>query len=388
VPRAEARAQPGPTDAQISRPDSASLTRIVICEPHHRVLAHWIQAALEQRIPESGVAVVHFDAHPDLAVPEREIPRAWPPLPGPLMASVDIATFQLAAVRIGLVDRITWLRPSWANQLPDGERRFRVGLAKGAVRVDDPSDYYVLDEGWAPRAALMDPVSVDVRVLTLERATREGSLANGPVIFDIDLDGFATLNPASERLRAAGLRDEEIARIRSMFAPQRLGLAEDPETRIAELAELMSAIEAFAELRFRELPRALVVLWRRGLGPSDLFALYRILSRAGDAAAFDVLLEDGREVVGLPEHAAVDAEVERTAVALAGLVQRGALKPSLITIARSVDDGFTPRAAWPQIEATLLRAFHDALGDFELRYDTGVRPLRGATPERPRSPRH
>ncbi|UCE86701.1 MAG: UPF0489 family protein [Deltaproteobacteria bacterium] len=353
---------------------------VVVCESHDRVLAHWLRAASEGRIPRSGVTVVHFDAHPDLAVPDRAVPRGWPADPDELMASVNIASFQLAAVRIGLVDRITWLRPDFSNQLPDGPRTFRVGLAEGAVRVDDPSDYYVLDEGWAPRAALVDPVPADVRVLSLEQALRERSLADGPVIFDIDLDGFATLNPASERLRRAGLRDADVERIRTLFAPERLGLAADPTTRIAELTELTDAVAALSALELAELPGALVVLWKRGLGPGDLFVLYRILSRADDGSAFDVLLEDGRQVVGLPEHRAPLGEIERTARALAGLVQRGALRPALITIARSVEDGFTPAESWPQIESALMRALRDALGDFELRYDARVRPLQRATP--------
>ena len=382
------RAQP-PTEPGISQmPTAAPRVEVVICESHDRALAHWVRAALAGKIPERGVTVVHFDAHPDLAAPSAPVARDWPPQPGRLMSSVDISSFQLAAGRIGLVDRVVWVRPSWATQLPDGERRFQVGLAEGAVRVDDESDYYVLDGGWSPSATLRDAVPVEVRVLPLEAAVRELQLADGPTIFDIDLDGFATRSPAADRLRASGLRDVEIARIRAMFAPESLGLADDPVTRIEQIEALTSAVEALGALRILELPRALYTLFERGLGLGDLYALYRILGKADTSASIDVLLEDGRQVVGLPEHRAGKAGFARTAAALADLLRSGSVQPVLITIARSARDGFTPPESVRAIEAVLSRELADALGDFELRYDEDVSDLPAAAqaPTQSRAP--
>ena len=106
-------------------------------------------------IPPHAVSVVHFDAHPDLSVPARPIDRAWREAPRALAAASDIASFQLGAVWVGLVSRVVWVRPEWAEQLPDGERRFHLGATRdGRLRVDDESDYYVLDDAWAPLSSL------------------------------------------------------------------------------------------------------------------------------------------------------------------------------------------------------------------------------------------
>ncbi len=353
---------------------AADPVRIAICSPHSRVLAHWLVAARDGRLPRTGISVVHFDAHPDLALPRAPIRPGWPAAPSDLMARVDIASFQLAAVRAGLVDEIVWLRPSWANQLPDGSREMRIGaLSDGSLRVDDPADYYVLDGTWAPTSALIEPQPLRLRVLTLEQALAGPPLTEGPTILDIDLDGFATRNPAADRLRRAGLEDADIERVRAIFAPEGLALSADPAQRTAEVQELEQAIAALADGQWSSLLGSLGVLWRRGIGFGDLWALYDMFERA-DASAVDVLLEDGRTVVGVPERAADPAEVAETVSQLQRLLAHGIVRPQLVTIARSVEDGFTPAETWPAIEWRLLAALNEVLPEATVGLDPGLQP--------------
>ena len=381
-----ARAQA--TDPLGSAEAGPAAVEVVVCESHERALFHWLRAADEGRIPRSGVTVVHFDAHPDMAVPVGQFAARWRRQPARLVASADIATFQLAAVGAGLVERIVWLRPAWAKQLPDGARRFQLGVIDtGSLRVDDRSDYYVLDGAWAPRRALRDPIEVRLRVLPLESARDELALAaHGAVVFDIDLDGFATRNPAAEALRQQGLNEADIERLRVMFDPDRLALDADPQLRVAQVAALMGALEGLAVPRWGAVPGALLALWGRGLGVGDLLALSRILSRAKGSAAVDMLLEQGRELVGLPEHRADPHEVAHTAALLGELVARGSVRPALVTIARSVRDGFTPREAWPGIEQATLDALGEALGSYTLRFDAGLSPAPAVAAPRAQEP--
>jgi hypothetical protein len=349
---------------------------VVVCEPHHRALFHWLRAAADGTLPRRGVTVVHLDGHPDLAVPGRAVAAGWPESVGPVLGAVDIASFQLAAVRIGLVERIVWLRPDYAFQIPDGERRFRVGaLASGLLRVDDPSDYYVLDGGWAPTRALLDPVELRLSVLPLGAAAGEPRLAEGPTILDVDLDAFATHNPGADRLRRAGLDDGELDALRRIFAPTRLDLPADPPERIRRLEGILGAVHALASGPWSARPGALVALWRAGIPLGDLLRLARIVaSLPPDGSGYD-LIEDGRQLIGVPEHReSRPGEVESMAQALGALLARGALRPSLVTIARSVEDGFTPRREWPHIEWTLLRVLAERLPGAYLRFDAGVAP--------------
>jgi hypothetical protein len=349
---------------------------VVVCSSHHHVLRHWLRVAEQGGLPRSGVTVVHLDGHPDLGVPGNPVAGQWPERAEQLVGAVDIASFQLAAVRVGLVDRIVWLRPAFAHQLADGERRFRLGvLASGELRVDDPSDYYVLDQGWAPRSELREPTDVSLRVIPVEAATEGGPLAEGPTILDIDLDAFATRNPSADYLRESGLTDDQLAALRRIFAPDNLDLAADPELRIRQLDGMLAAVEQLASGPWTAWPGGLFTLFRSGIAPLELYELYSILASLSGETATTALLEHGRQLVGVPEHREVSpADIAAQAEVLRALLSSGSVRPSLVTIARSVDDGFTPQAPWPRIEWAVLRVLAESLPHARLRFDHGLGP--------------
>ena len=358
--------------------EPADAPEVFVAGPHDRALAAWIAASRDGRLPREGVTIVHVDAHPDLSLPDGPLARGWPDDARDVLARVSIASFQLAAVRIGLVDEIIWLRPRWAETFPDGERVFQIGaLANGALAVDDPSDHYVLDTGYADAALLSDTQPVRLRVLPLDAAVAAGGLlAQGPVVLDIDEDVFATRNPFAERLRGAGFTDADLDQLRAIFAPSGLGLAADPKTRVAQVQALVDSVGGLGSGDWSALPGALIVFWQRGIGPVDLWSLWSMLDRAaGDATALDALLRDGREVVGLPERRFDRDEVIATARQIRALLEHGSLRPDLVTIARSVDDGFTPRDTWPFIEWTLLGELGRVLPPgATIRFDAGQEP--------------
>ena len=354
--------------------DDAAAPAIEVFGPHNRVLLAWLAAARDGRLPREGVTVVHIDAHADLALPEGPLAPGFPEDDAALLARTHIASFVLAAVRAGLVDEIVWLHPPWSSQLPDGVRRFRLGqLADGELAVDDPSDFYVLDAGWAPTEALREVQTVRLRALPLAAAAQETRIGDGPTILDVDLDVFATHNPAADRLRAAGLHEADVARLRAIFAPEALGLAADPRARRAEVEALEGAVGALANGAWSALPGALLVFWQRGVGPGELWALSEMLGRV-PGTGVHVLLEQGRLVIGLPERRPDPAEIADTARRIAALVGEGVVRPALVTIARSVEDGFTPREAWPLIEWSLLVELARVLPASRVRFDRGLGP--------------
>lgn len=364
-----------------STPSRAEPVEVVVCESHQRALAHWRSASLRGLLPRHGVTVVHFDGHPDLAVPLLEAPD---PASAEARLEPDLSSFQLAAAWLGLVGRIVWIRPAWARQLPDGERRFRLGrLPSGELRVDDTSDYYVLDGGYAATASLRDSVEVRVHVLSLDEAASGGLLATGPVVLDIDLDGFATRNPGADALRRAGLGDLDLEALRRAFDRERLALPEEPDARVRAFSKLEEAVAYAAGGTLLERIGAAATLWRLGVPARGLFDLARILARDDVALDSAEIFTHGRDLLGLPEHQADQAEIEATARRLADLVATGRVRPALVTIARSVEDGFTPRESWPAIEWTLLRALAQVLGPAQIGFDAGLQPAPREAPSPP-----
>jgi hypothetical protein len=347
---------------------------VIVCDSHHAALRYWLEASASGRLPEGGVTVIHFDAHPDMSAPPVPIQRAWRARPGALVAAVDIASFQLAAAWVGLVNRVVWLRPSWAFQIPDGEHHFHVGIGPdGRLQTDAPFDYYVLDGNYAPTTQLRDAVDLELRVMPLEAAGRE-PLDHDPVILDVDLDGFATRSPAADRLRAVGYSDDELARIRGAFARDHLALPEDPAARVKSLQSLLDALDAVANGGGAAKLGGAAELWWLGVPAADLWFLYGLVSDTERGLPVEALLEEGRNLVGLPEHAPAAPEIEATARRLAGLLAAGAVRPALVTVARSANDGYTPSAAWPAIEWRFLQALRSVRPDVEVRYDRGLQP--------------
>jgi hypothetical protein len=232
----------------------------------------------------------------------------------------------------------------------------------------------VLEGYYAPTSALRDAVPLELAVHALPAARPGVALHTGPAILDVDLDGFATRNPAADALRAAGFSDAELARIRQTFARDRLALPDDPEGRRAALERLLSALDSVASGGLAAQLAGAARVWWMGVRAADLWFLYGILADPARAGSAESLREHGLVLVGLPERAADPAEIRATAAQLAALLESGAVRPALVTIARSANDGYTPHAAWPAIEWTLLDALRAVRPDLELRYDRGVYP--------------
>jgi len=140
------------------------------------------------------------------------------------------AEFILPAVFAKHVTKVTWVRPPWARQLPDGVHRFHVGVEKASacLRVTLPAVYY-LDEGL--HCALEDMIADSVAALELrvcpvgdsetllpKRPAAEGS---GGWLLDICLDYYSTGNPFLEAVETvAGGREARDAVCNYFEAPR------------------------------------------------------------------------------------------------------------------------------------------------------------------------
>eukprot|EP00644_Phytophthora_capsici_P008113 jgi/Phyca11/125794/e_gw1.60.132.1 len=108
---------------------------VVIVDDHHHCLPDIHLAIRQRRLPFSDIHVIHVDAHPDLSFSSTtQTGVIFEPetLYDELDNSVaGIAEFLLPLVFAGHVNQITWLKPSWAAQMPTGAfRRLAIGKRK------------------------------------------------------------------------------------------------------------------------------------------------------------------------------------------------------------------------------------------------------------------
>ena len=210
---------------------------VYVCEDHHEVLPHIYRAIGSRHLPFSGTIFVHFDAHPDLLLPDMLADNCYEK--GILFDTISIGDWILPAVYAGHLSAIVWYKMNWATQLCDGCYQLGVGKHKSSgklryvcmcsvydfklytCRVTLAEDYFLSELLYSPCKDLDNVYTVPLIVVTFnqdsgwDEATRakrarvsdndSGSLASSEAlkllagaqhwILDIDLDFFSTANP-------------------------------------------------------------------------------------------------------------------------------------------------------------------------------------------------
>lgn len=196
-----------------------------VVDDHHHALRR-LRPVLRE-CGGGGATLLHFDSHPDLAVPPRLV------TPGlrdqEVVARCTVATWILPLVLEGTVRTVVWVAPPWSRQMDPGTfelvigRRSStqgsswaaVGLApppaeevaaddddkKGEPDAEPPRDYYLSNGDWTDDPAA-DLQADTVRQWTLH-VVRGGDTPRpppppappGPWVLDVDEDYLVCWNP-------------------------------------------------------------------------------------------------------------------------------------------------------------------------------------------------
>ena len=224
---------------------------LAVVEDHCDIIP-FLHAAFRKKLCRStNLLLVHFDAHPDLAVPTISTLSDWNDLTllhDTLEDDISgISQFILPLVANGILSKVVWVRSPWSHQLTNGRYQFHIGDVrttrsnndkdgkddmKRSAAVTCAHSYYLDDDSYrAPQDLDMSSAkSVDLTVTTTQSAlaTRQlddddGCSNNNVIdmiidgfssagddvcwILDICLDYFSTLNPFLPQLVAALQRD-------------------------------------------------------------------------------------------------------------------------------------------------------------------------------------
>lgn len=112
-------------DQQPEEPTTCSSARvfskvpIFVVEDHHDVLTFLYRCIGSRHLPLRGNTIIHFDSHPDMCIP-KHMPAGYVFNKEDLLDSISIENWMMPTVFAGHVERIVWIKPEWANQMPKG----------------------------------------------------------------------------------------------------------------------------------------------------------------------------------------------------------------------------------------------------------------------------
>ncbi|XP_064393129.1 UPF0489 protein C5orf22 homolog isoform X2 [Halichondria panicea] len=188
---------------------------VAIVEDHDEALPLLYRAIGSRRLPFNSITLVHFDAHPDLLSPNIKADRLTHT--AELFSSTSIADWILPTLYSGHVGGVVWLKPPWAEQIPDGEYCLIVGKDKssGHVRLATPLSYFISEMLCVPRSQLDNVREIPLLVTTVTIPSATDMMPPQPKrrrllpekgigrllkeskgwVLDFDLDFFSTGNP-------------------------------------------------------------------------------------------------------------------------------------------------------------------------------------------------
>lgn len=171
-----------------------------VSSEHNEVLVNIHRSIRRKQLPFDGLALIHFDSHPDLSIsPKLEADDVFQPykLYNLLNESLSgISEFISPLLYAGHVDRVIWIKPPWAHQIRCGTFEFYIGkhIISKLLKVTLKEPYFVDDCCYAEQAELENMKKVKLQVINFEDFNSL-CFPQQSYILDICLDFFSVQNP-------------------------------------------------------------------------------------------------------------------------------------------------------------------------------------------------
>eukprot|EP00057_Strongylocentrotus_purpuratus_P030496 XP_781846.1 PREDICTED: UPF0489 protein C5orf22 homolog [Strongylocentrotus purpuratus] len=155
-----------------------------IVENHNEVLEPIYRAVATRHLPFEGIAMLHFDSHPDLQI-DTDMPADTVFEKQDLLDALSIENWIMPAIYAGHIGHVTWVKPPWADQLPEGSRKVKVGRdsSSGKLRVNWPDSYFLSDLLFASEEELENSKDAIINVVTMETdCLRSSNFSTSPSV--------------------------------------------------------------------------------------------------------------------------------------------------------------------------------------------------------------
>lgn len=194
---------------------SSSSTPVFIVEEHSEALLCLQRAMRRGVLPMTNITLIHYDAHPDLSLPQH-LTSDLVYSPTELLDTLrntesGIAEWIMPLVFAGHINQIVWIRSPWSRQLADGAYCIHVGEASVAhtllenkyLVADCKAPYFANDGMSASVSPLEHSKLLKLHVTTELDNVTIAKICGGinAICLDICLDFFSTLNPFLDQLK-------------------------------------------------------------------------------------------------------------------------------------------------------------------------------------------
>ncbi|KPJ16418.1 UPF0489 protein C5orf22-like [Papilio machaon] len=342
---------------------------VYVVEEHNEALQFIYSAIGGKKLPVEGNTLVHLDAHPDMLI-DRMLSGQEARAGKSVLPLLQIENWIVPAAAAGHIGRVLWLRPPWARQFTDGTRRINVGdhPMTGLLRVDSKEPYYLSDALYS--SDLLNAREFTFTVAELSNVNSEHYIEefaknlhiSEPYVLDIDLDFFSTGNPFLSLYEDIGLYD----RLEPIFSFE-LPADDDEQTvekvvalrerQLQELEHLFQFLEEHNTLENYDGEKT--DLFRR---VSNLAEVVRAeAERLSDSPDWWAVFAAGctRDNGGLPYHISSQQEIEHYVRGTLKLFLSRLPPPTLVTVARSTDDGYCPPDQVDFIQSLVLQTLQE-----------------------------
>ncbi|KAK1930378.1 UPF0489 protein C5orf22 [Phytophthora citrophthora] len=379
---------------------------VVIVDDHHHCLPDIHLAIRQRRLPFSDIHVLHVDAHPDLSfsfATQTDVIFEPETLYDELDNSVaGIAEFLLPLVFAGHVNQITWLKPSWATQMPTGAfKRLVIGKRKtnGTMGVTSELPHFVEDGLFCP-VEDMEASSTRHWDLFATETTSSGHAATVATeaiaaarqnskgfLLDIDLDYFSTWGPFRKDLEKL-IGEAAVQIVMHVFSSVRykrgaleLMSAKQRSSERNRFCELMKRLEEFDELedsatrrlKWEQVVNKLSSLYADGVDATALLGRFaEVLDIYRDNKSTRREIWAAGPFVDLPHHESSQEKIETMVNELEQFLRMHSLDasspPAIVTIAKSTGDEYLPPHQLDIVLTSVLTMLERVFGHLSTKY--------------------
>lgn len=346
---------------------------IFIVENHNEILEFIYRCLASRHLPFQNNKIIHFDSHPDMAVP-RNMPAEFVYDKEKLFNAISIENWLMPTVFAGHISKLFWIKPSWSQQIKNGNYNFIIGRYNDNICVTSTLEYFVSEGSYRPEFDLSDkkPVQLIVKTLNdnndqeIKNFDLENDLENDSFILDIDLDFFSTHNPFLNIFHIDNVYDQ----LKDIFyykfpeniendSESILNCAEKRVEQLNELEKLFKHLKQTSSIEKYEMPVILKNVWEK------INILIKTIKENYNNPDWLLIYDAGCtcDSTDLPHHKSNENEMKILLNEFKIYLQNIVTLPIIITISRSSEDDYCPEDQVEWIQEQVLLVLRDVYGE-------------------------